>query len=197
MKAKVLALASEKFLAHGIRAVAIDDICREMQMSKKTFYLHFENKKKMVEEVVLSYLESETNCYEKFLKDRDAIDALIHSLNELKKRNGQSSYLLFSDLEKYYPDLYLRMADKRNQIAKDGLEMNFRQGIAEGYYRADLDVELYASYFSHSFGQFFKEKEAQKVISRKRLIQFFIDLMTRAITNEKGLEYIEKNIIKG
>lgn len=197
MKAKMLAFASQKFLTHGIRAVAIDDICREMQISKKTFYLYFENKEKLVEEVMLCYLETETKCYENPLKTKHAIDALVYSFNELKKRHHQCPTLLFSDLEKYYPDLYVTMLDRRNRIFKEGLEKNLQQGIAEGYYRTDLDVELYAFYFSHSFRHFIKETESQMTVSKKRLVQFFIDLMARAITNEKGWEYVEKNIIKG
>ena len=40
----IIKKAGELFFRLGIRSVSIDDICRELGMSKKTFYVHFASK---------------------------------------------------------------------------------------------------------------------------------------------------------
>ena len=74
---------------------------------------------------------------------------------------------------------------------------NLRQGIAEGFYREDLDIEL-SSYFhaiiiGYSYNEILKHNPK---ISKKRMTDFYINVMVRLITNEKGLKYVEENIKK-
>ena len=42
---EILVIADKLFRQHGIRSVSIDDICREMSISKKTFYTFFKQRK--------------------------------------------------------------------------------------------------------------------------------------------------------
>ncbi len=86
---------------------------------------------------------------------------------------------------------------KREEI-RAGFEMNFRQGIEEGYYRDDLDVELISFFHSIQIKNTFMEMSQDvKKYSKKRLIDFFVDLITHLIANEKGLKYIEEHYNKG
>ena len=43
-KQQIIKTAGEMFFRLGIRSVLIDDICRELGMSKKTFYVYFAGK---------------------------------------------------------------------------------------------------------------------------------------------------------
>lgn len=196
MKEKILAVAIDKFYLLGIRRVSIEDICNDIQISKKTFYLCFKNKRQLVEQVLLDNINRGLRCSEKIFQGKNAIDALISMINELKKRINQRPLVLFTDLERYYPDLFQEIIKKKNELSEKELEKNLQRGIEEGYYRDDLDIELYAHYFSHSFSEVFQNKKKFPTISQKRLIHFFIEIMVRTITNERGWEYVQKNIIK-
>ena len=48
-KEDILKLAARKMQKVGIRSVSVDDICRELGMSKKTFYVYFASKDALVE----------------------------------------------------------------------------------------------------------------------------------------------------
>ena len=57
-----------------------------------------------------------------------------------------------------------------------------------------MDVELVALFHSRQIKHSFIEMQLHSPkISKKRLLEFFIDLIVRVITNEKGLKYIEEN----
>ena len=51
-KCHIVKTAGEMFFRLGIRSVSIDDICRELGMSKKTFYVYFESKDELVAELL-------------------------------------------------------------------------------------------------------------------------------------------------
>lgn len=46
---RIIKVASELFLKYGLRSVTIDDICNELRISKKTFYVHFKQKEELIE----------------------------------------------------------------------------------------------------------------------------------------------------
>ena len=48
----IIKTAGELFFRLGIRSVSIDDICRELGMSKKTFYVYFESKDALIEQML-------------------------------------------------------------------------------------------------------------------------------------------------
>ena len=51
MKEKIIQKSTELFLTLGFKSVTMDDIASEMGISKKTIYVHFKNKTKLVEAV--------------------------------------------------------------------------------------------------------------------------------------------------
>ena len=51
---KIIDLALERFKQYGIRSVSIDDLCHELGMSKKTFYVYFKQKDELVQDVLRS-----------------------------------------------------------------------------------------------------------------------------------------------
>jgi TetR/AcrR family transcriptional regulator, cholesterol catabolism regulator len=51
VRERILKAAEELFMKFGIRRVTMDEIASELGISKKTIYLHFEDKDAIVHEV--------------------------------------------------------------------------------------------------------------------------------------------------
>ncbi|MCK5457664.1 MAG: helix-turn-helix transcriptional regulator, partial [Melioribacteraceae bacterium] len=68
-KHKILLFASEKFFRDGFRKVSMDELAKEMKISKKTIYRHFASKEEIVEATVDSL---QTNL-------KRAIDQIINN----------------------------------------------------------------------------------------------------------------------
>ena len=49
LKERILETATAKMTVAGVRSVSIDDICRELGISKKTFYVYFESEDQLLE----------------------------------------------------------------------------------------------------------------------------------------------------
>ena len=58
MREKIIHKAAELYLTLGFKSVTMDDIANEMAISKKTIYVHFSNKTKLVEAVTFELFEN-------------------------------------------------------------------------------------------------------------------------------------------
>ncbi len=187
----IVTVASRLFEQFGIRSVSIDNVCSELRISKKTFYTHFQQKEDLVDAVLIQQKKANKEKFEKYFKDKNAIDSLIIIIKEVKKSNENESLLFCHDLEKYYPKIYEKHELKNKEEIRKGFESNLKQGIEEGFYRDDLDVELISLFHTSQIKNTFKSmQESNKKYTKKRLIDFFIDLMIHLIANEKGLKYL-------
>ena len=60
---RIVAAARQHFFANGFRGVTMDDIAKELGMSKKTLYAHFPSKMALVEVVILDkFQDVESEC---------------------------------------------------------------------------------------------------------------------------------------
>lgn len=190
----IVLTASKMFNQFGIRRVSIDDICNELHISKKTFYNIFPQKENLVRMVLDFQIKLKEENLEKIYKNKNAIDSLIIVIRELKNNADKDPSAFFYDLKKYYPKIYSKFKEERAIRIRHNFEKNLRQGIEEGYYRQDLDIELISLFHSIQIQYSFEEmRKISPKINRKRLTDFFIDLVVTLITNENGLKYINEN----
>lgn len=148
MKQQLIKKAENLFLRYGIRSVSMDDIARELGVSKKTLYLHIENKTDLVEQVfdgrfgeekeVLEYLEQQ---------DYSAIEGLMRFVKYMIDRLRIMSPSFRYDLEKYYPSVYNKMTNCHASFFLDHMITNIIKGKEEGLYRTDVDEQVVARFF--------------------------------------------------
>ena len=135
--------------------------------------------------------------FSKMFKNKNAIESLILIIKEIKKNAEHESERMCHDLEKYYPKINETHEFQKRERIRAGFERNLRQGIEEGFYREDLDIELISFFHSIQIKSTFEQmNQDTKKYSKKRLIDFFIDLMIHLIANEKGLKYMEEQVMK-
>jgi len=189
----IIQTSCKMFEQFGIRSVSIDNVCGEIHISKKTFYTHFTQKEDLVDAVLLFQKKIKYERFEKLFKDKNAIESLTIIIKEIKKNVEIESQTMCFDLQKYYPKVYEKHELIKTQEMKLGFVMNLKQGIAEGYYRENLDIELISLFHSVQIKNTFELMEqSSKKYTKKRLLDFFFDLMVHLIANEKGLKYLEE-----
>lgn len=194
IKQNIIETATRLFQQSGIRNVSIDDVCASLRISKKTFYQHFLKKEDLVEEVISSMMKIHIDFFDKHAKSMNAIDLFIFSIKQAKRTVDQKSYIMWHDLEKYYPALCKRHESFKRDLIRESFERNIIQGIEEGYFRKDLDIEILSHFHTiqikNTFGLMMEEN---KKYTMKRLVDFFVDLLIHLIANEKGLKYIQEH----
>lgn len=196
VKENIIQVAGEQFNRMGIRNVSIDDVCAELRMSKKTFYQHFSKKEDLIDSVILYERDIQQAKMEKGMKDKNAIEVFVYMVKEIKKNSECAPFMFWHDLEKYYPALYQKHDQIKRKNIRHSFEANIHQGVAEGYYRENLDIELLSYFHSAQIKSTFETivEDSNNKFTMKRINDFFIDMIIHLIANDKGLKYIEEHL---
>jgi AcrR family transcriptional regulator len=145
IKDRILARAAVLFMRNGVRSVSMDDISADLGMSKKTLYKTFTNKDEIVLGVISSHLcQSQAECARFASNATDAVQEMLTISAWADQQFSNIHPSIFHDLRKYYPEAWALFATHKTTFILDQIIRNLRRGIAEGLFRADLDVEVLA-----------------------------------------------------
>ncbi|HEY9045473.1 MAG TPA: TetR/AcrR family transcriptional regulator [Ohtaekwangia sp.] len=140
---KILKGAEGLFLKYGVRSISMDDIARQLSVSKKTLYQHFADKEDIVTLVCQSLLEENQREIEAaHEQSENAIDELARLSLCMKKNVEDMNPSLLYDLQKYYPKAWAVWQDFKQRCVHESIKRNVDQGIAEGYYRPEINAEI-------------------------------------------------------
>ena len=80
MKDKILDMAANKIQIHGLKKFTIDEIARDLKISKKTIYKYFSSKDEIVEEFFKTIVKSDKENMESSLKRQNNFMSKIHCI---------------------------------------------------------------------------------------------------------------------
>lgn len=147
LREKILTTAIDMFFRFGIKRITMDDISREVGISKKTLYQSFKDKDEMVD--VLSDLQMSENIASMQQICDEAKDPIQEIMNSAKHMAGIFSRInpvFFYDLKRFYPSAWAKFEKFKEEHMTRILEQNMRKGVELGIYRADLKISLMARY---------------------------------------------------
>ena len=140
---KILIGAAQLFMRIGIKSVSMDDIAREVGVSKKTIYKNFKDKKDLVRRVIESDINNEMQaCHECYDTSGNAIQKMIDLSKHISHRHRDINPTIVYDLQKYYPSEWELMEKFRNEFIQNSILQNIKEGMAEGLYRNEINPEL-------------------------------------------------------
>lgn len=147
-KQLIVQKAAEVFLRYGIRSVTMDDLCRELSISKKTLYQHVSDKEELIMEVLHQHTCEEQDNYERIVvAARDAVEELLLISFWTQEAISKVPPVLIYDLRKYHPKVWQEMLSKDFKGTYNLLTKNLHKGIAQGLYRAELPVDIASRVF--------------------------------------------------
>ena len=196
---EIIAKVSELYMKYGIKSITMDDVARELGISKKTLYLHFKDKDHLVNSVVNYTMDSQHEAMQKITKMKiNAIEELLMVskliTQLLKNTNPSATY----DLQKYYPEIWKNISrDRRDHIYKQ-IADNMKRGIKEGLYRSDLNIDIIAHFYLFRLEM---TNTLDLIVENKytyeEIFNNFFSYHIRGIANQKGIDYLECKLKDG
>lgn len=132
----------------GIRSVSMDDIARELGISKKTLYQMVSNKEVLVQMVLEDDTCRDLEVIEANRHDSaDAIDEFLRNSRYFIREMRKVSPTAMHDLRKYYPEIFHTQVKNHQHEFHRGVADNLKRGMEEGLYRDDIDAEVIANLY--------------------------------------------------
>jgi AcrR family transcriptional regulator len=125
----------------------MDDIAKELGMSKKTIYQFYKEKDDLVNQLCEIQL-SEQTCQFNELNDTalDPIHEIMMISLKMREMIQHVNPMFFLDLQKFYPRAYKQFQKFREDCAYRNIHNNITRGIEMGVYRSDLDADFVTNY---------------------------------------------------
>ena len=135
--------ADKLFCQYGFKSVTMDDIAKNLGVSKKTIYQNFKDKNELINILIRGRIVNQDLQMNKcFAKSENAVQELYLSMQDMDYFLATMNPMLFYDLQKYHQQAWLKfMAFKEEEIAKIILN-NLESGIQEGLYRKEINTEI-------------------------------------------------------
>lgn len=141
--------AHEMFMRLGIKSVSMDDIAREMGVSKKTIYVEVSNKEELISLVMEDDFCKDMEVLEQnHGESLDAIDEFLRNSRYFIRQMRAMSPATLRDLQKYYPVIWKGLVKNHHLEFEKSLKENLERGLEEGIYRGDLDPVIIARFYS-------------------------------------------------
>ena len=198
IKNTILEKALTLFFRYGIKSVTMDDIARELSISKKTLYQFFENKNDLLAQIFAiesNKDEALTNCIVK--ESSNALDELFghaqHGIGELSKL--MSSPWMIYDFQKYYREIWSNFEKAMNERIYLHTKNNIERGKKEGLYRMDVDADIIAKLYVSKMLCFIDEDMFPvKKYDKVKLFKQYLIYHIHGIATTKGLKKLEERL---
>ncbi|MCH7523785.1 MAG: TetR/AcrR family transcriptional regulator [Bacteroidetes bacterium] len=194
MRDKILLNAIDMFLNYGFKSVTMDDLANKIGISKKTIYIHFDNKTKLVEATTMYLFNQishgidcicalEKNPIEEFYDIKKLV------MNHLKDEKSSPQY----QLQKYYPQIYATLKKKQFDIMQECVTENLERGIKQKLFRKDIHIDFISRiYFSSIIAIKDKDLFPNEQFSMNMLMEHYLEYHLRGICTSKGLKFLNQ-----
>ncbi|GAF02427.1 TetR/AcrR family transcriptional regulator [Saccharicrinis fermentans] len=191
---------TQLFLQYGIKSVSMDDIAKELGISKKTLYQIYSDKTELVKKSINHILEEMDKIIEEF--NNSSLNVIEKEVHQRKKYIDtylkiKPTYLF--DLKKFYPQIFTDFVEHKNKMIIKTTRSFIEEGQDQGFIRQDLDADFISKLsITLAFAVFYPEvstiSEAD-LTSKHFSNQFFIYHMN-GICSEKGRKLFNELIHK-
>jgi AcrR family transcriptional regulator len=143
---ELLELAATMFAARGMRATTVRDIADSAGILSGSLYHHFSSKEEMVDELLRGFLDWLFDRYQEIVAtEPNPLERLkglfMASFEAIEQRHAQ--VVIYQDEAKHLSGQpRFSYVEERNKEQRKMWLHLLNQGIEEGYFRPDIDVDL-------------------------------------------------------
>ena len=133
------------FTRMGVKSVNMDEVATNLGISKKTLYVHFNNKQDLVQHCFQKHYDLVSEMiYATASQFDNAIDELFAIDESCSLVMKQTNPYLLGELKRYYPNTWALIDQLKQKVLFDILKNNLNIGIEQEIYRNEIDVNIIA-----------------------------------------------------
>ena len=192
----ILLKARELYSKYGIKSITMDDVAKELGISKKTLYQFVTDKDdlvgKFVDYEIAIRQEEICKCFKIGFNAIEELFEISVFMNKLMREQNPATE---HDLRKYYPHYYQKTVSTRRERMYNYVLINLKKGKKEGLYREDMNEEAIAKlYLSRSENIHVNEIFTVEEFTSLKLFIELLNYHVRGIATEKGIHILENKL---
>lgn len=192
-KQTIIEHAAKMFITQGIKAVRMDDIARELGISKRTLYEIFSDKEELlylsIRHFSLQCRERRIECIAKF---DNTLEMMIYNLREMIN-NAPTVSRMRRNLKRFYPKVHERLESDAHNHTSDDLRGWIKESVKQGYFTTTADCDFVVRVIQDSVQgiMVFERDEMQNSMEMISLMSYSLIIFIRGLCTVKGIEIID------
>lgn len=143
MKLRILREFEALVFRYGIKSISMDDIAKQLGISKKTIYHYYKDKDEIIHKLMDKNLKERKKEMDKIIKEsNNAIDEVFNSIKLMGALFRKINPRVFYDLQKYHPKTWTLCISFREGYMQKVLERTMANGIKQGLFREDINIPV-------------------------------------------------------
>lgn len=196
LRENIVITSQTLFLDKGIKSVSMDDIAKELGISKRTLYENFSSKEELLSECLTNMNACKKRQVEEFAATgADIIGIIIFSARQMVENMKNVSPLFLQDISLYHFRLANELFNKHKQERSDKLVAFLQKGQEEGYILKDVNLKLIADLIS-SNQKVFMQLVTQKSYSFDEVFAHSMLCFIRGMATPKGIARLDEEYLK-
>ncbi|MCC6865704.1 MAG: TetR/AcrR family transcriptional regulator [Ignavibacteria bacterium] len=131
-KLKVLKYSQDRFFSEGFHKITMDEISKELGMSKSTLYKYFPSKFDLLEETITLLVNSVKNKITILINNNEnAVEKFIEVISTLTATITKFSDKFMSDLQHHAPQIWQKVDETRKLLLYKNISLIILQGQQE------------------------------------------------------------------
>ena len=192
MKEKIIKTALEHFIQYGFKTFTMDDLAKELGISKKTLYEHFATKNILVEACLDSFIDT-MKAFDFTQGEGSIIERIFASNVKIQQMYKITNARPLWELQKHFPELYERLDAFLLDRNFEWIDYILEQGRKEGIFHKYINDKFYKAFYvsmnlARCSPKYFPETEFPLWDTILNSTEYFL----RILVNEKGLKELER-----
>lgn len=188
---RIVEVANEQFRLHGIRSVRMDDLAAILGISKRTLYQEFADKEALLLAVNYRNQQEMGKLYQKFHEESDnVLEFMLKIFRFTMQLFAETNPKYFEEMQRY-PSLQEEFLKSRQDHAHH-IKQFIVDGIEQGIFRSDLNVELFLKTQDLMHDRGLQELKKQYGLAETLKTTLLVTL--RGISTLKGVSMIDEFI---
>lgn len=194
VKEQIMLTAFDLFSQYGIKSVSMDDIARNMCISKRTIYEYFDDKEDLlIGGIDLNYKEIRIYLEQLETEPLTALDVMLLFYEEFIRNSHWFSRKYYEDLKRF-PKALQKSEEDKARFFKRCIKL-FARGTKEGVFQPNVNFEIVAL-LARELVKMIRPSNTFSNHSVTDVFNTVIYTFLRGISTEKGIAILDRYMLK-
>ncbi|MCM1151568.1 MAG: TetR/AcrR family transcriptional regulator [Alistipes sp.] len=198
-KERIIEQTMRMFVMQGIKSVRMDDIARQLGISKRTLYELFGDKENLLYLAMLCYFEQNRLRWNSLSSDAPNMLVRLFMVLSDVMEHSETTARMMENLRKFYPAVHAKLMREGSEKNRQDLRRMLEQGIADGLFidRIDIELAITVLYYTASAITVRKDMLLPEDLSERSAFVQIVSTFFRGISTAEGLRIIDDFLNSG